>query len=260
MSSKLNNKIYDELYKRVTLSNNDNDLVNYLQTVNEVVEYSLVRTKNTISVLSQFTLHDEVHLSRVLVLMERLIGEDNITNLSDVDLGILIMVAHLHDIGMSPDEKKINIWKKGWDEDLNGDEKSEFDKFRMFCKQKRDKYIELLEFSRQRNINKFNSLLGNFIANYIRENHAYWAYEIIDSKNFPNICYKNADLKKWIAKLCESHNEDVFKLKENFKEIYFFGDDRQKDITCLIYIGVLLRLADILDFDSKRTPSVLYEN
>src|SRR5690606_28482747 len=94
------------------------------------------------------------------------------------------------------------------------------------------------------------------ITEYIRITHAERAKEII-AKDWNNkIVFRDVDLTVEFAQICYSHNENALTLLEldsNFlcgSEIY----------TCLPLVGVILRLADILDFDAKRTPALLFSH
>src|SRR5690554_6331897 len=83
--------------------------------VDSMVSYAFQRTKTIIKHMGEFTLHDADHLFRVLNLMERLLTEKTIKQLSTPELMLLVLSAFFHDIGMSPNEKDILTWKKIWD-------------------------------------------------------------------------------------------------------------------------------------------------
>ena len=55
-----------------------------------------------------FTLHDEEHSFRVAERMIEIIPKESIEILSEYDLMMLLLSAYLHDIGMTPDYKKIH--------------------------------------------------------------------------------------------------------------------------------------------------------
>ena len=69
--------------------------------VDKAVSYAFQRTKTIIKHMGEFTLHDGDHLFRVLNLMEKLLTEQTIKNLSSPELMLLILSAFFHDIGMS---------------------------------------------------------------------------------------------------------------------------------------------------------------
>ena len=50
--------------------------------IEKAVSFSIQRTKTIIRHMDEYTLHDDIHLFRVLYLMERLLTKDIIQNLS----------------------------------------------------------------------------------------------------------------------------------------------------------------------------------
>lgn len=102
--------IYDTLKEKCK----DKD-TEVMTLVESVVSYVFQCTKTIIKHMGEFTLHDSDHLFRVLYIMEKLLPEHVIKNLSSPELMLLILSAFLHDIGMAPDEKEVLTWKKIWD-------------------------------------------------------------------------------------------------------------------------------------------------
>ena len=70
------------------------------------------------------------------------------------------------------------------------------------------------------------------------------------------ILFRDADLTVEFAQICYSHNEDALTLLDLEKN-YLCAENT---FACLPLVGVILRLADILDFDAKRTPAILYSH
>src|SRR5690606_24252603 len=83
--------------------------------IESAVAFSIQRTKTIVRHMDEYTLHDDIHLFRVLYLMERLLTKEVINKLSIPERMLLILSAFFHDIGMAPDEKEIITWKKVWD-------------------------------------------------------------------------------------------------------------------------------------------------
>jgi len=73
--------------------------------IESAVAFSIQRTKSIIRHMDEYTLHDDIHLFRVLYLMERLLTKEVIENLSVPERMLLILTAFFHDIGMAPDER-----------------------------------------------------------------------------------------------------------------------------------------------------------
>ena len=103
--------------------------------IEKAVAFSIQRTKTIIRHMDEFTLHDDIHLFRVLYLMERLLTKEVIQNLSIPERMLLILSAFFHDIGMAPDEKEIITWKKVWNvsPEIEAEEEQKlFDRFKRF--------------------------------------------------------------------------------------------------------------------------------
>src|SRR5690606_6945176 len=94
------------------------------------------------------------------------------------------------------------------------------------------------------------------ITEYIRQTHANRAREIIEKDWNNKIVYRDNDLTVEFAQICYSHNEDALAVLDLDRR-YLCGGNT---VACLPLIAVVLRLADILDFDAKRTPSILYSH
>ena len=94
------------------------------------------------------------------------------------------------------------------------------------------------------------------VSDYIRETHADRARKIIEEDWNEKIRYRDTDLTVELAELCFGHNSDPLTLLGlDFQYLCGYGE-----FVCLPMIGVVLRLADIMDFDAKRTPAVLFSN
>jgi hypothetical protein len=227
--------------------------------VENAVAYSIQRTKTIIKHMGEYTLHDDVHLFRVLYLMERLLTKDIINNLSVPERMLLILTAFFHDIGMAPDEKEVLTWQKIWDASPDIEDEAEqqlFNKFKRFyiVRPKQQETIDkLTEQGKNAEISVIKSYL---ITEFIRQTHAERAREIIDKDWNGKIVYRDTDLTLELANVCHSHNEDALKLLE-FDKNYLCGTNTY---ICLPLLGIILRLADILDFDAKRTPPILYSH
>lgn len=227
--------------------------------VESSVSDAFQRTKTIVKHMGEYTLHDGDHLFRVLNLMERLLGANTIKNLSAPELMLLVLTAFFHDIGMSPDEREVLAWKKVWDavpELANAEEKAAYQAFSRFyaARPEQDKTIRRL--IAEGKITQADTIKGYLISEYIRQTHAERAREIIAKDYDGKILFRDTDLTIEFAQLCFSHNEDALKLLD-FDKNYLCATET---VACLPLIGVILRLADILDFDSKRTPPVLYSH
>lgn len=230
-----------------------------MSLVGDAVFSAYQRNKTIIKHMGEFTLHDGDHLFRVLNLMERLLTEQNVKELSIPELMLLTLSAFFHDIGMSPDEKEVLAWKMIWDEspifDTKDDEES-FNKFQRFYSARPEQQSIIEDLIANGENSNADTIKAYLITEFIRQTHSDRAREIIGKEWNNKIIYRDADLTVEFAQICYSHNEDPFSLLELDKN-YLCGPNV---VACLPLVGVILRLSDILDFDAKRTPPILFSH
>lgn len=227
--------------------------------VDSAVSYAFQRTKTIIKHMGEFTLHDGDHLFRVLHLMEKLLSENTIKNLSSPELMLLILSAFFHDIGMSPDEKNVIAWKKVWDKDPEFESEEEeriYNEFKRFYSARPDQHDIITRLNKQGKTSNADTLKSYLITEFIRQTHADRAREIIERDWNGKIAFRDTDLTVEFAQICFSHNEDALSLLELDKN-FLCGTSVY---ACLPLVGIILRLSDILDFDAKRTPPILYSH
>lgn len=226
--------------------------------VNKAVSYAFQRTKTIIKHMGEFTLHDGDHLFRVLNLMEKLLPEQTIKNLSAPELMLLVLSAFFHDLGMSPDEKQVLTWRKIWDStpELNSDEEKDYNAFKRFYSARPEQQEIIDRLIIQGKYSNADTIKAYLVTEFIRQTHAERAREIIEKDWDNKILFRDTDLTVEFAQICFSHNEDALTLLELDKN-YLCAENT---FACLPLVGIILRLADILDFDAKRTPAVLYSH
>lgn len=226
--------------------------------VENTTSYAFQRTKTIIRHMGEFTLHDGDHLFRVLHLMERLIPEETINRLSSPELLLLIISAFFHDIGMAPEEKEVLAWRKIWDVSpiLDIEEQPNYDDFKRFFSSRPEDEKKLNELISKGQNSQAELIKSYLITEYIRQTHADRARDIIEKDWSNKILFRETDLTVELAQICYSHNEDAIKLLDLDKNLLCGSNI----YACLPLVGVILRLADILDFDGKRTPAILYSH
>lgn len=230
-----------------------------LTLIDDATFYAFQRTKTILKNMGEFTLHDGDHLFRVLALMERLLSQDQIKELSIPELMLLILTAFFHDIGMAPDEADVQAWKKCFDSEptfTNMREKKEFELFQRFCAARPDEIERINSYIQQGNVSAAELAKNYLVSNYIRVTHADRAREIIKRDWVNKIRYRDTDLTVEFASICFSHNEDALKVLDLDKK-YLCGPEI---FACLPMVAAILRLADLLDFDAKRTPTLLFSH
>jgi len=246
-----------EIYNSLTDKCREKDS-EVISLVDGAVNYAYHRTKTIIKHMGEFTLHDGDHLFRVLQLMEKLLTKSKVQDMSQPELMLLILSAVFHDIGMSPSESDILTWRKVWDlkPEINKSEESKFNEFKRFYSSRPDQDEIISKLIKEGKNSEADTIKGYLITEFIRQTHADRAREIISQGWEDKIKFRDTDLTVEFAQICFSHNEDALSLLE-LDRGYLCGPEIY---ACLPLIGVLLRLADILDFDAKRTPAVLYSH
>mgnify|MGYP003625923127 CR=1 FL=1 len=248
--------IYLELQKKCKVDSAGNQV---LELVDDATFYAYQKTKAILIHMGEFTLHDGDHLFRVLILMEKLLSPKNIEEMTVPELMLLILSAFFHDIGMAPEIKDVLSWKKVWDHspEFDGEaDRNEYDKFLRYYLARPDQKLKFEEFIARGNNSGADLIRSYLIADYIRTTHADRARFIIEKDWLEKIKYRDTDLTVEFASICFSHNEDPFSILE-LDQNYLCGPELYANLQL---VAVILRLSDLLDFDAKRTPSVLYSH
>ena len=92
----------------------------------------------------------------------------------------------------------------------------------------------------------------------IRKNHHKRSAEMIEDENLFGdgiFSIDEIDIRTEIANISKSHNESVKWIIDNIKEEKNIGSD----VVHCRFICYLLRIADLIDFDNRRTPLVVYK-
>lgn len=255
-----------KIYKRlVDLSESDSEIKSLLTIVEGGVSYAEARAKTTIRYMDEYTLHDETHLYRVLSLMELIIPEETLNNLQALELSLLILSAFFHDLGMSPKEREIKIYKGLIDsnQELSVDETKKLEDFETYCETKIDLKQRIEKARENGNFGLAKMLESYRLTEYIRINHASKVKEIIEEieKNedwAKGLKYNNVQFGRHLASICESHNENILEYNSPLFKTSILV--KSNEYLNSIFISIVLRLADILDFDAERTPNVLFNH
>lgn len=233
--------------------------IHVLSLVDDAVDYAYHRTKIILQHMGEFTLHDGEHLFRVLGLMERLIPRDSIDKLTVPELMLMILSAFFHDIGMAPSADHVKNWRKIWDKVPTLEDKAskeQYSIFKRYCSARPEQLAQIEKQVEAGNNAIADTLKAYLISDYIRSTHADRAKEIIQNDWDGKIKYREVDLTVDFAEICFSHNADAFSVL-NLDNNLLCGPDTY---ACLPFVAIILRLADILDFDAKRTPAVLFSH
>ena len=204
--------------------------------------------------LSDFTLHDADHSFRVAERMVEIIPSKVLPKLSTYELAFLLLTAYLHDIGMTPEYKKVDrhysYLVTGKPLDLD---KEEVEQFQLYLDDQADGVVPPL--CRGKPSPEDLQTASRLVTCYCRHRHNDWSADWIES-NLANM--ELADYKGWIPdliRLCQSHHMGYEGLVGKSFDPQPVGSPLQ--IVHLRYLAAALRVADVLDIDPERTPEVI---
>jgi len=201
--------------------------------VSGLIQYAAPVLDRVIETFPTYTLHNHVHAENVVHLMGELLGTE-LEKLSGLEAAMLILASYFHDIGM--------VFTNSELADIPNEPRfSEF----------LDVYLDaFVAFSQT------GSLSPEIAERYCRWCHADRASNYLDlaeSEGRASLMWGVVPLKAYLSHLCQSHSLHAAYLKDDTRfPINFLGE-------CdLCFCGLLLRLADILDFDNSRSPESVY--
>lgn len=205
----------------------------FLPNINNMVKYSETVLKEIKNTFDNYTNHDIEHSVNVIKYMCDAVS--NLNELSDLEITIIIYVGLLHDIGMVvTDEEKQQI--------------------------KNNNY-KLSQYNYTSVLTNCNNNENMAIQEIIRPIHAIRSKNFISEQMpkqkhlFEVIGMNHVYFDETVGNICVSHNEEFEWIKLNLEKDIKLG---QYTVNAQ-YIAVLLRLADLLDIDSSRTPDYLYD-
>lgn len=201
----------------------------YISAVKQVCKYGIERADTIRDTFPMFTLHNETHICNVMQLMADLLGND-LNKLTRDEAAMLIMSACCHDIGMSYSEEE--------KEELFGD----VDRLNQYLENNHHEYVKAFSTG-----NSVPVMTDDMIQNYLRSIHHERAMELLFAIEWPTVLGGKIDRENLIC-VCQSHGKDISSL-----------DEMEATPTIdLRFCAILLRLADILDFDTSRAPEAVY--
>lgn len=201
------------------------ELLDVFSEAKNILDNQIPKTFDT------YTLHDISHSIRIANYIHDLIG-DTLENIPELDIVILLHASFLHDIGMSVSQEDKNLILA----DNYKDCEYKFSAMRKYYTIDDDDFT---------------------LQEYIRKIHAYRSKIYIKKKltdkfkipEFPALSFIED-----VADICQSHNENFDWIKKHLNSSVIKGRYNFNPQFC----SCLLRLADLLDIDSRRTPPSLF--
>ena len=215
-----------------------------------------VHVPNVLSCITQvfphYTKHDVSHSYAILDSIERILGKEAIEKLSVTDLWLLLCSAYYHDIGMYISGNEIEKCFKS-DEfknyviDLKDDTKSPLNKYAGFYVSERDK----LNYDKcELTLDSYNSARF-LLAAFFRDSHADRSENFLQSDS--SVAEMFSEIKRLItviAEICRLHCAKFEEVME-FSEVEN-GVNGIEDYCHPRFVACMLRMGDLLDFDSSR--------
>lgn len=208
----------------------------FMAGVSEVCACGITLAKDIIRFFPTFTLHDIVHICNVCDWMYRLL-EGRTKELTAADAALLVMAAACHDIGMSVSEEQ----KK----EMDAAAQRPSAEWESYFSSHVDDYEQLQSTGRVS-----DRMLRNFVRTH---HHERVGQQLLNAADWPRVLAKHGISRDMFLRLCKSHGEPIEKL------ILTPADERSRKYH-LLPCAILLRLADILDFDASRAPEDLYHH
>lgn len=201
--------------------------------LHKIYDYSAAYLKDVRRTFPNYTLHDETHVLNVLDAMAGILG-DQISQLSEGEAELFILAACMHDLGMvyTEEEKKLCF----------GDT------------------MRIREFLRENSPERLGCPAEEWPEDlqqwYLRWLHPFRLPEVFRNDGWKT-CLEawpmEAVPKRRVIAVCEAHGQSPEEFTVKSEMEYLKASDADP-----LFCALLLRLADLLDFDDTRAPKVLY--
>lgn len=198
--------------------------------VRKLAEDASALLDRVIETFPTYTLHNSTHARNVAIKMAELLGP-KMEELTALEAAMLILSAFWHDIGMVfTESERANLESEPY--------------WREFLEEKPEALL-----SRE----QAGELSTEIAEWYCRWRHADRVYVHLDQQPAKNLQWGRISFREALGELCRSHNLDVAEIKTNdaLQTNYLEEAD-------LKFCAIILRLADILDFDNSRSPDPVY--
>lgn len=222
-----------------------------------LTEYAGDFLDRIIETFPNYTWHNRRHALNVVQIMDDLLG-DFVPRLQPMECALLLICAFMHDIGMAltPNERELLF------------ETHDFKKvpdFNHFRHQRPETDLILLKLERDA-LGKQTSADANHKLRAIALDYCRWAHASrVDvylrdiRRQHPDwLSFDGKSLEQAIQLVCVSHNWDAAGLRQTANGATLKLNINYAGKADLLFCAILLRLADIMDFDHTRTPEHLY--
>ncbi|WP_273049155.1 ATP-binding protein [Pseudoalteromonas sp.] len=219
--------------------------------------------QNISSLYPHYSRHDASHSRQILVNIERILGQDRISNLTATDTWLILEAAYWHDMGMIVTDEE---YKKV----------SQSEDFKLFVEEvKEDIHHPLFELCKCFNITKgswkFDEVFPHNTVTKFRELFAEWFRKIHATRSYDTVlspwekCGLSSPrteliphrLFRILGSICEMHGAPFTKLIDEQKGLAYREVGIGTDDCHPRFVASLLRLGDLLDIDDNRFCPVM---
>lgn len=276
----------DELSRSANSSAAQRKSINHLKSsVEKVADEAKWISSRVCQFMPQYTLHEERHFLNVLAIMDALVPDCVVERFGSMDCVLPMLAAYTHDLGMALSQDEYDQLR---------DESSEQGKHFASYRTRFDEELRQLERWKKRADElsgsadgeakqesaaarkRIESIEGHILASYLRETHTeddhirrlrQWLEAIRTETGDDNVFrygVGGTDYQRELALIGISHGRGALWLRkrivENGLEDSFYRSVATGESTNLAFPGLLLRLADVLDFDASRAPRILFKH
>lgn len=198
-------------------------------TVRGLLSHADALLARVVETFPTYTLHDRTHAINVARLMGELAGPF-LPRMNALEAGLLLLSAFWHDVGMVfSEEERATI--------------SETEEFQEFLRAHPEAQLEVVA----------EGNVSRAVAEwYCRASHAERVFLHLEQVE-NELKWDGIPFRQQLGDLCRSHNLDAARLKrDDLCPTKFLG------VADVRFCAILLRLADILDFDRTRSPDAIY--
>jgi hypothetical protein len=204
----------------------------------------------------QYTLHDDVHSARVAVLMGMLLAE-RLNTLNAVEITLLLLAAYNHDQGMIVESAELDDIRRSDEWRLHET---------MWSREHPNRAEVVAHLSdpllddtqRQKAAAALADLEAAVFTDFIRQRHGERSAAYVRKQygEDPRMVINGRNVADLLARICHSHVLPHNALLDS--STYRFAELVGTERVNVSLLTLILRLADILDFDRDRTPDSLY--
>lgn len=223
------------LWEKFIKENAEN--TSFIAAVKKICTAGEVLSDTIITFFPTFTFHNGIHIQGVCNWMAELLGE-RIDELTAEETALLLMSACWHDSGMSVEKAEREELYKRISDGKNEQWRNDQEFYEYFEKHPGDANAYYDDENARERI----------VCNYVREHHHERARKKLQSLEWPQELTNKSISRELLVDLCQSHGEPL---------------DIRTPVSANIdfeLCAILLRLADILDFDADRAPDILFKH